>query len=102
MSSVRDSIKDIFNIKLKDEKVMSQVELANRLNVKPASITKWLSGETVPDVEKIPLICEIFNISLNQFFGIKDEDALSDEDKFLLEQIKSNPELISIINKIAK
>lgn len=103
MASVRESIKNMFNLKLKNEKIMSQVELAKLLDVKPATITKWLSGETIPDVDKIPVICNAFNITLNHFFGIEDDSIkLSSEDKYLLEQIKSNPELISIINKIAK
>lgn len=103
MSSVRDCIKDMFNKKLKDEKIMPQNEFAKRLNVKPATVSKWINGEIVPDVDKIPLICNIFNITINQFFGIVDDTiVLSDEDKFYLKQIKSNPELISIINKIAK
>lgn len=82
---------------------MPQNEFAKLLDVKPATVTKWINGEIVPDVDKIPLIYNIFNITINHFFGILDDTiVLSGEDKFYLEQIKSNPELISIINKIAK
>ena len=103
MSSVRNCIKNMFIRKLKDEKIMPQNEFAKLHDVKSATITKLINGKFVLNVDKIPLICNIFNITINQFFGILDDvNVLSDKDKFYLKQIKSNPELISIINKIAK
>ena len=42
---------------------MSQEDLASKLNVSRQSISKWESGQSLPDVEKIALISKIFNVS---------------------------------------
>ena len=41
----------------------SQEELAKELNVTRQSISKWESGETLPQVDKIKEICSLFKVS---------------------------------------
>lgn len=99
--SVRNNICILLNKKLKDEKVLSQKEFAGKLGVSQATITKWLNGFNAPDIELLPLICEIFDLSLYELFGISDPYNLSNEDKLMLKKIKSNPALKEVISKIA-
>lgn len=99
--SVRNNICILLNKKLKDEKVLSQKEFAGKLGVSQATITKWLNGFNAPDIELLPLICEIFDLGLYELFGLKDPNNLSSEDKVLLKKIKSNPALREVVSKIA-
>lgn len=99
--SVRNNICILLNKKLKDEKVLSQKEFAGKLGVSQATITKWLNGFNAPDIELLPLICEIFDLDLYELFGISDPYNLSNEDKLMLKKIKSNPALKEVISKIA-
>ena len=57
---------------VKEEKRLSQVELANRIGIAPASVNKWFSGGA-PAIDKLPLLCEILGISPNELFGYEPE-----------------------------
>lgn len=50
---------------LRKQKEMSQEELAEKLNVSRQAISKWETGETIPETEKIITLCEIFNCSMD-------------------------------------
>ena len=45
---------------------MSQEALAERLNVSRQSISKWELGESMPQLNKISLLCSIFNLSTDE------------------------------------
>ena len=61
---------------------ISQEALAERLGVSRQSISKWELGESLPQLNKITLICNIFNISADDllnddiYLSNKEEDAL--------------------------
>ena len=50
---------------LRKQKVLSQEELANRLNVSRQTISKWEVGDSTPDMEKLIAISDMFEISLD-------------------------------------
>ena len=56
---------------LKENKVMTQAELARKMDVTPAAVTKWLKDGAV-SLNKIPLLCEILGITPNTLFGFPD------------------------------
>ena len=45
---------------------MSQEALAERLNVSRQSISKWELGESTPQLNKIAMLCSIFNLSSDE------------------------------------
>lgn len=45
---------------------LSQEELADKLNVSRQSVSKWESGSSYPEIEKIITICEIFQCSMDE------------------------------------
>lgn len=45
---------------------LSQEELADKLNVSRQSVSKWESGISYPEIEKIIMICEIFRCSMDE------------------------------------
>lgn len=49
----------------------SQEELAEKMNVSRQSISKWEGAQSVPDLEKILKLCEVFGVSTD--YLLKDE-----------------------------
>ena len=52
-------------LKLRKEAGLSQEEFGDKINVSRQAVSKWENGETKPDIEKIKLISELFNVSYN-------------------------------------
>ncbi len=51
---------------IRKQKNLSQEELADKLNVSRQSVSKWESGSSYPEIEKIITICEIFQCSMDE------------------------------------
>lgn len=97
---VRENIKAVLNQKIKIEKVISQKDLASAVGITAASITKWLNGDQVPDVNNIPLVCKALGITLNEFFGV--EDSITSDDLKLLRAYYEHKEHQASINTLLK
>ena len=55
---------------LRKEKNISQTELAKRLNVSRQAVSKWETGQTQPEADRIPRICAVFSVSADELLGI--------------------------------
>lgn len=44
---------------------MSQEQLAEKLNVSRQTLSKWETGESLPDIEKCRLLAELFGVTLD-------------------------------------
>ena len=53
---------------------LSQEQLAEKLEVSRQAVSKWESGTSFPDIEKLVLISELFEVSTD--YLIKDEETL--------------------------
>ena len=53
-------------LKLRKEKNMSQEDLANVLDVSRQTVSKWETGESMPDFNKICPLCEYFGITTDE------------------------------------
>lgn len=58
-------------INLRKKCAWSQEELAEKMNVSRQSISKWESGQSVPDLDKILKLCQLFGVSTD--YLLKDE-----------------------------
>jgi transcriptional regulator with XRE-family HTH domain len=59
---------------LRKQKGISQEELADKLNISRQTLSKWELGNSTPDLEKLILLCDYFEISLDELvFGNKVE-----------------------------
>ena len=47
---------------------LTQAGLAEKLNYSNKAISRWESGEVIPDVLTLNKICELFNIPISQIF----------------------------------
>ncbi len=54
---------------LRNEKNLSQGELADALDVSRQSVSKWENNMAVPDLDKLIKLCDIFEISLDELTG---------------------------------
>ena len=48
---------------------MTQEELAYKLNVSTQAVSKWEQQLSSPDISLLPVIAEVFNISIDELFG---------------------------------
>jgi len=58
-------------IKLRKQLSWSQEELAEKMNISRQSVSKWESANSIPDLNKVIMLAEIFNVSTD--FLLKDE-----------------------------
>ena len=72
----------LFNEKLKmlrKENNLTQEELAEKINVSRQAITKWESGEGIPDIENLKQISIVFNTTIDEL--IKEDKDINIEKK---------------------
>ena len=58
-------------INLRKLKNISQEELAEKLNVSRQTISKWETGESLPDIEKTKILAELFNVSIDDLVNFE-------------------------------
>lgn len=64
---------------------MSQEELADKLNVSRQTVSKWETDVTAPDLESALCICELFQLSMDDF--LKGDKKIDYDTKFTLQDI---------------
>ena len=60
--------KDII-LELRTKKGMSQEELAEKVFVTRQAVSRWETGETVPNTETLMLLSKLFDVSINTLLG---------------------------------
>lgn len=60
--------------KLRKERSMSQVQLANKLYVTEKAVSKWECGNGIPDLDNIGRLAEIFDISIDELLMAEEKD----------------------------
>ena len=55
--------------KFRKEKNMTQLELADRLNISFQAVSNWERGKSMPDISKLPELCEILDITIDELLG---------------------------------
>lgn len=55
--------------KLRTEKGLSQEELAQKVFVTRQAVSRWETGETVPNTETLKLLSRLFDVSINTLLG---------------------------------
>ena len=54
---------------LRTNRGMSQEELANKVFVTRQAVSRWETGETVPNTETLKLLSNLFDVSINTLLG---------------------------------
>ena len=50
---------------------IKQYTLAERLNISPQSVSKWEQGLSIPNIENLCMLSEIFSVSVDDLLGKK-------------------------------
>ena len=58
----------------------SQEQLAEKLSVSRQAISKWETGESLPDVDKAMLICDLFGVTLDFLLREREDVSLIQPD----------------------
>lgn len=64
-------------LQLRKENEFSQEALANQLNVTRQSVSKWESGQSLPDLDNLIRLSDIYGVSLDQL--VKEDLSISSE-----------------------
>ncbi|HRY78476.1 MAG TPA: helix-turn-helix transcriptional regulator [Candidatus Izemoplasmatales bacterium] len=78
-------------IELRRSKKWTQAEMAEKLNYTDKAISKWERAESMPDIEVLKQIADIFGVTLD-FFVTK--NAPQEQEKFLIPQKIRNNRII--------
>lgn len=54
---------------LRRKQGLSQEQLAERINVSRQTVSKWESGQSTPDLEKLMALSELYSLSLDELVG---------------------------------
>lgn len=60
--------KDVI-FKLRTKNGLSQDELAEKVYVTRQAVSRWENGETVPNIDTLKLLSQVFNVSINTLLG---------------------------------
>ncbi len=83
------------------EKGLTQMQLAEKLNITNRAVSKWETGKSVPDASIMLDLCEILDISVNELLSgerIAMENYQKRADENMIEMKKQN----EAINKSAR
>ena len=56
---------------------LTQEQLADRLGIAPQSVSKWENGVAMPDISALPLLSEVFGVSIDDLFDLTSEQRLN-------------------------
>ena len=62
-----------FILELRKENNMTQADLAKKLQVTDKAISKWERGLGFPDINSIPKLAEVFEVSVDELMQVKTE-----------------------------
>ena len=54
---------------LRTKKGLSQEELAEKIFVTRQAVSRWENGETIPNIDTLKLLSQLFNVSINTLLG---------------------------------
>lgn len=72
---------------LRKEQGMTQLELAEKMGVTDKAVSKWERDLSFPDVNTIPKLAEIFNLSVDALMQVKTDTKEQAEEKKVSETV---------------
>ena len=59
--------------RLRTEREWTQEELAARLSVSSQAVSKWETGQSLPDISQVPTLARAFGVTTDELFGMEDQ-----------------------------
>ena len=82
-----------FLSQLRKEKGLTQLQLAEKLNVTDKAVSRWETGKNYPDIEIFEDLSKIFDVSVSELLEgkrIEKENLFSVSEEHVVDQIKKN------------
>lgn len=73
-------------LSLRKSRGLTQEQLAEKLNVSRQSVSKWESGQAIPELETIVTLCRVFDITTDYLLKPSEMDELSIKTEMLEKQ----------------
>lgn len=76
-----------FGLKLQElrkAKGLSQEALADQLNISRQAVSKWETGEGYPEMDKLLILSDLFQVSLDYLLKDEDNQVNTQEDKYFM------------------
>lgn len=73
-------------LSLRKNRGLTQEQLAEKLNVSRQSVSKWESGQAIPELETIVALCRVFDITTDYLLKPSEMDELSIKTEMLEKQ----------------
>lgn len=67
LTNIQSSIKMLLY-----ENGMKSKDLANALNIEPATVSRYLNGNRIPTLVFLVAVCDLFDVSLDFLVGLSD------------------------------
>jgi len=55
---------------LRKSRSLTQEQIADILHVSPQTVSRWETGATSPDIELLPLLSDLFSVTVDDLLGI--------------------------------
>ena len=84
--------------RIRKDNNLSQEQLAEKLGVSRQSVSKWESGLSYPEMDKVLQICQLFNLNINELINedIKEVNEMKEA------QVRTNKYITSFFDYITK
>lgn len=86
---------------LRKSKNMTQMELADRMNISFQAVSNWERGNSMPDISKLPELAQIFGVTIDDILGEKSELVDSASDGKLGEYLEGNDVNVKELSAVA-
>lgn len=85
--------------KLREAQHLTQEQLANSLGISYQAVSKWENAVTTPDIMMLPLIAQIFDVSIDDLFKAQIDDYENEAERWLskYESSKNQDDFIELI-----
>lgn len=81
---------------------MTQADLAKKLNISPQAVSKWETGESIPDIEMLEILSDLYGLTLDELIkGKEATNANKDivvEEQITAKDVNSKKKQISLLN----
>lgn len=94
-----------FIAKCRREKKLTQAQLAEKLGITDRAVSKWETGQNLPDASIMPELCEILGITVNELFSgekveVQNVEKKAEENLIALKRKDENNMKINLIVSI--
>ena len=77
----KDKIRQFIYTKVIEEKVVSQVEIANVLGISKSAVSQWFTRGSVPEAYHLLILSDVLKVDVYDILGGKNPYKLSEQDE---------------------